>query len=167
MDKLYAMLLLSIVAVSPVWADDDALRSVLDGRYAAMKSAMAAHDGKAIAALLLPDFVSVDASGQSENADQMIQEVNALPKDPNKESKTTLLSVKLSGDKAVVDQRYDMKTTKIAANGSKRNVELITVSTDTWVNSGGNWLLQRTVTNQMDYLVNGHPTVHKVRTSEP
>lgn len=61
---------------------DDPLRSVIEGRYAAMKSAMAARDAKAISELLASDFVSEDVSGQKENAETMIQEVVALPKDP-------------------------------------------------------------------------------------
>ena len=56
----------------------------------------------------------------------MIQEVDGLPKDPSKVSTTTLLSVKVAGNSAVVDQRYDMKTVKTAADGSKANVQLIT-----------------------------------------
>src|SRR5579863_4076640 len=96
-------IIFAILIGAPVWADDDGgLRSVLEARYAAMKAAMATRDGKAISVLFAPDFVSVDVSGESENADQAIQQISALPKDPNKESKTTLLSVKQNGDKAVV-----------------------------------------------------------------
>jgi hypothetical protein len=57
----------------------DSLRPVFEGRYAAMKSAMAVHDGKAISKILAPDFISEDVSGQKENAGTMIQEVLALP----------------------------------------------------------------------------------------
>jgi hypothetical protein len=72
---------------------DDPLRPVLEGRYAAMKSAMAARDSKAISEILAPDFISEDASGQKENADTMIQEVLALPKDSLKVSATTILAI--------------------------------------------------------------------------
>ena len=141
---------------------DDSLRPVFEGRYAAMKSAMAVRDGKAISEMLAPDFISEDASGQKENADTMIQEVLALPKDPLKVSSTTILSIKVSADSATVDQRYDMKTTKAGPDGNKRDVEMIAVSTDTWIKSKDTWLLQRTVTNQMDYSANGKVLVHKV-----
>ena len=141
---------------------DDPLRPVLEGRYTAMKSAMAARDGKAISEILAPDFISEDASGQKENADTMIQGVLALPKDPLKVSNTTILSIKASTESATVDQRYNMKTTKAAPEGNKRDVELIAVSTDTWIKSKDTWLLLRTVTNQMDYFVNGQLLAHKV-----
>ena len=128
-----------------------------------MKTAMAERESKAIAALLAPDFVSIDSSGQSETASQMIQEVDGLPKDPLKVSTTILLSVKVAGNSAVVDQRYDMKTDKTASDGTKTNVQLITLSTDTWVNINGVWLLQKTVTNQLDYCKNGQLVMHKVK----
>jgi len=144
---------------------DDSLHSVFEGRYAAMKAAIAARDGQAISKMLAPDFVSEDASGQTENADDMIREVISLPKDPQKISKTTILSVKAKQNRAVVDQRYDMKTTKSASDGSKRDVKLIAVSTDTLLKSKDGWLLQRIVTNQMDYIVNGKHVIHQIHPS--
>lgn len=141
---------------------DDSLRPVLEGRYASMKSATAVRDGKAISEILAPDFISEDASGQKENAETMIQEVLALPKDPLKVSSTTILSIKVSADSATVDQRYDMKTTKAGPDGNKRDVEMMALSSDTWIKSKDTWLLQKTVTNQMDYSVNGKVLVHKV-----
>jgi hypothetical protein len=142
-----------------VRADDSSVRAALQARYAAMKTAMAERNSKAIAALLAPDFISIDSSGQSENASEMIQEVDGLPKDPSKVSTTTLLSIKVAGNSAVADQRYEMRTIK--ADGSKDSVRLITLSTDTWVNSNGVWLLRKTVTNQLDYYKNGQLVMHK------
>jgi hypothetical protein len=92
----------------------------------------------------------------------MLQDVVALPKDPLKLTNTTILSIKVHEDSAILNQRYDMKTTKTGPDGSKRDVDLISVSTDTWIKSKDTWLLRKTVTNQMDYFVNGKPLVHKV-----
>ena len=102
-----------------------------------------------------------DASGQK-NADTMIQEVLAIPKGPLKVSITTILSIKANAENATVDQRYNMKTTKAGPDGNKRDVELIAVSTDTWIKSKDTWLLRTTVTNQIDYFVNGQMLTHKV-----
>ena len=152
-----------LCVIGPVGArgDDSSVRAALQARYAAMKTAMAERNSKAIAALLAPDFISIDSSGQSENASEMIQEVDGLPKDPSKVSTTTLLSIKVAGNSAVVDQRYEMRTIKTAADGSKDSIRLITLSTDTWVNSNGVWLLQKTVTNQLDYYKNDQLVMHK------
>jgi hypothetical protein len=92
----------------------------------------------------------------------MIQEVLALPQDPLKVSNTTILSIKVNAESATVDQRYDMKTTKAGPDGNKRDVELVAVSTDIWIRSKDTWLLQKTVTNQMNYSANGKLLIHKV-----
>ena len=129
-----------------------------------MKVAMAARDGKAILMLLAPNFSSIDVSGQMESGGQMVGEVAQLPKDPKKVSHTTILSAKVVGTTATINQRYDMKTVKTNPDGTTKNVELVTLSTDTWVKSGDTWLLEKTVTEQMDYFVNGQPVMHKVAT---
>ena len=159
----FVSILFLIPCVNIARADDGDLRAVLQDRYGAMKAAMSARDDKLVSSLLMPDFVSIDVTGQSMGANQMIQETDALPKDPNKTSTTTILSIKRAENDAIVSQRYDMKTVKIAADGSKHDVELITISTDTWVKSNGSWLLQRTETNQLDYYANGQLVTRRVR----
>ncbi len=132
-----------------------------------MKSAMANRDAKEVAALLAANFVSIDVSGDEKTGDQMIESVKALPVNPNRISNTTLVSIESSGNKAVVKQRYDMKTVRVAADGAKQEVELTTLSTDVWILTRGTWFLQQTVTDQMDALVDGKSMVHKVRNSDP
>jgi ketosteroid isomerase-like protein len=169
--KTIRVALLSCCFIILGWAAcqgaDDKLRAILEGRYAAMKSAMANRDANEIAAVLAPDFVSVDVSGNKRTHEEMIESVKALPVDPNKVSNTTLLSIETSGDKAVVKQRYDMKTVKMAADGSKHDFALTTLSTDLWILTTGTWLLQRTATDQVDSVVDGRSIIHKVREVEP
>jgi len=162
--RLGVTLVVAVAGLGPMesaLSADGSLKAVLQSRYAVMKSAMAAHDGTAVDALLAPDFVSIDLMGQSETGAQLIAEVNALKPDPNKESATTLLSVSVSGNSATVKQRYDMKTVKAGEDGVQHNVELITVSTDTWVKPVGQWLIERTVTNEMSYYRDGQLVGHK------
>jgi hypothetical protein len=161
--SLLALYLLVCGSANMVCAQDASLKATLQSRYADLKSAMAARDDKAIAALLSPDFESIDASGQIENTDQMLKEVDALPKDPGRVSTTELFAVTASGNTATVEQKYDMTTMKKSAEGYSRYVELVTLSTDTWVSVNGAWLLQKTVTNQVDYYVDGRRVLHKVR----
>jgi hypothetical protein len=146
---------------------DDKLRTILEGRYAVMRSAMANRDANEFATVLAPDFVSVDVSGNKRTHYEMVESVKSLPVDPNKVSDTTLLSVETSGDKAVVKQRYNMKTAKMASDGSKHDIALTTLSTDVWILTTGTWLLQRTVTDQVDTVVDGRSVIHKVREVEP
>jgi hypothetical protein len=130
----------------------------LEAQYAAMKAAMAARDSNAISALLTPDFVSIDSSNKSEDAARA-----SSPSDPNKVSHTTLTKITSAGDAAVVEQRYEMTTKKSGPDGKMHDIRLITLSTDAWVNLNGSWRLKRTVTDQMDYAINGQTVIHKVR----
>jgi ketosteroid isomerase-like protein len=167
---LVAVLLASLSAVQCVAAEpaaESALKSVLEGRYAALKAAIDARDRQALAALLAPGFASVDVSGKSQTAEQMLTQLAASRKDPNKVSETTLLSVKLNGDVATVSQRYHMTSAKVTSDGSRHPVELVTLSTDTWIRSGDSWLLRQTATDQLDYSVDGKAMPHKVRPPAP
>ena len=106
---------------------------MLQSRYDLMKVAMAAHDEVARAMLLAPNFVSEDVSANLQTASQMIKDVKNLKADPNKSSKTTLVSVdSVTRKRVMVVQRYDMKTVRADPDGSRHTFDLMTVSTDTW-----------------------------------
>jgi hypothetical protein len=131
-----------------------------------MKAAMAARDSKAMAALLTADFRSEDVTGKVQTGNEMVQQVSAMPKDPNRVSETTVLSVRVVGNAATVRQRYHMTTSKTGPDGATHPVELTSVSTDTWVMTEGVWLLRQTVTDQLDYNVDGRVVAHRERGGE-
>jgi hypothetical protein len=81
------------------------LVQAMKGRYSDLKAAMAARDAKAIASLLAPGFVSEDVEGKTQAADSMIREIEALPRDPQRASETTVDSASLSGETVTVGQR--------------------------------------------------------------
>ncbi len=159
-------LVLSVACVSAgsiAGSADDSLRAALQARYADMKAAMAAHDAAALAAILAPDFVSVDVSGQSKGASQVIADVNALKPDPNKTSETILISITPGANAVTVEQRYDMKTVRTAADGTQHPMELVALSTDSWVKPAETWLMQRTVTNELSFFSDGQLVMHKLK----
>ena len=158
--NLNGLMLAVVFLVMPSFALADT-KVDLHSRYDTLKAAMAAHDGAAIQALLTPDFKSIDVTGQTENTAQMIAEVEALKPDPNKTSRTTLLSVAVSGSVANVEQRYEMNTQKVGTDGQIHAVKLTTQSHDIWNMSGANWLISSTQTEQMDYAVDGKVVMHK------
>ena len=155
-----AFVLLSAPAVAQ--ANAPTLKAELSARYADMKSAMASKDESAIRSLLARGFVSVDIGGKSEGAVAMIKEIMALPADPSRQSHTTIVSVRRAGDTAVVEQRYEMTKTAKTADGSDKSVELTTLSRDNWVNDKGVWRIARSVTERLDYSIDGVTAVHKV-----
>jgi hypothetical protein len=139
------------------------LKATLEARYAAMKAAMTTHDGSALSKLLAPDFASVDVSGNAQSADQMIAEVGALKPDPNKTSTTTLTTVSQVGDTATVEQRYEMHTIKAGPDGVSHKIDLVALSTDTWIHPKGVWLLSKTMTDELTYSVDGKIVARKSR----
>jgi len=140
---------------------DDSLRPILQARYDAMKAAMATHDGHAMSSILAPDFTSVDVSGQSETGAQMIAEVDGLKHDASKVSTTTLMAISVEANRAIVQQRYDMKTAEIGDDGARHSIELIARSTDTWIKSGDTWLLERTLTDELSSFKDGDLVAHR------
>jgi hypothetical protein len=69
--------------------------------------------------------VSVDVSGQSKSASQVIADVAAMKPDPNRSSEITLLSITPGANAVTVEQRYHMKTVAAAADGTQHGVELV------------------------------------------
>jgi len=124
-------------------------KAVFQERYAAMKAAMASRSEGAIAALLAPGFVSEDARGKLSNAGEMIRQVVALPRDPDRKSATRVVSVEVVGDTATVEQTYD-------ASNPKKDFSLRAKSTDTWQRVRGQWLLKKSVTMELDVTSDGH-----------
>jgi hypothetical protein len=159
------------VAVSFFWfanpampaAPDITCKAPLEARYAAMKVAMAAHDGAGLRAILAPGFASIDVNGQRQSANQMIAEVSTIPPDPHKTSATAVLSCSGSAKGLTVKQRYDMKTVRPGPDGAPHKVELVSLSTDTWVKPGAVWLMERTITDDMTLYRDGKLAAHRAR----
>jgi hypothetical protein len=155
---------LALLVSLAIWAQSpDTAKKTFQAKYAAMKSAMASRDKGSIMALLAPGFESVDVDGTVSDAESMAREVSALPQDPNKVSETDVSSVEQVDGTAVVKQRYHMTTTRTAKDGTQQAIDLVAGSTDTWVSLKGEWLLRRTVTETLDYRVNGKLIAHKQR----
>ena len=155
--------LLTGFGMAQALADSNDLRTAIEARYSEMKAAMASHDSKALGAILAQNFVSIDTSDKSETGDAMIAAVNSIPTDPNKISKTTLLSVQRNDAGAEVEQRYEMNTHKSGNDGAEHTVRLETISTDTWILAQGQWRIQRSITNKLDYYIDGKLAAHKER----
>jgi ketosteroid isomerase-like protein len=155
-------LVLSVACVSAGSADDS-LRAALQSRYADLKAATAARDAAALAAIFAPDFVSVEVSGRSRGASQVIADLNAVKPDPNKTSETTLITITPGASAVTVEQRFDMKSVMTAADGTQHNIELVALSTDSWIRPADVWLIQRTVTNELSFFNDGQLVMHEVK----
>ena len=137
----FAIVAAQAVAAAP--ADDQ--RASFEARYLSLRTAMDSRDPQAIAALLTPDFTSVDVDGASSDLPAMLAELKLLPRPTaGVVRKTTVLAVRPTGDGADVDQQYER--TDPSGGTIPR---LVTRSTDHWVGSGDHWRLQRTATTDV------------------
>jgi hypothetical protein len=74
-----------------------------------------------------------------------------------------LVSVDSATTSVTVVQRYDMKTIRTDPDSTPHNVELVTVSTDTWVKPANVWLIDKTVTDELSYFKDGKLVAHQVK----
>jgi ketosteroid isomerase-like protein len=142
-----------LLSERPALPSDHALRPALDERYAVMRRAMAARDRDAILALLTDDFVSEDLEGRVTTGPAMADAVTALDIDRSQRTAvTTLTSIAVVGDEAVVQQRSYMSTTERKPNLPEA---LWTESYDRWRRAGDTWLLARSTTEKREIVKNG------------
>lgn len=128
---------------------DHPLRATLDARYEALRKAMTESDPIAIAAILTPDFQSVDVRGNATTSNKMIDSVLALKIDRSKRTATTtLVSIVERDGAAIVIQHYRMVSAADAPKSMPR--ELQSLSRDTWEKRHGEWLCKRTETLELE-----------------
>jgi len=129
--------------------------SEFDACYMALRIAMDSRDPTAIRAMLTDDFRSVDISGKSEMADEMIGQLAAVPFDPSRPRKTTVISVAKNGPLSQVVQGYATRLKKIGSDGAIHELSINARSNDTWRQVAGKWLLAKTVTRAMSVTLDG------------
>jgi hypothetical protein len=130
--------------------------------YAAIHVTNERKDRVGYASFLAPDFASEDTSGHVASKEDALAALEALSPDPIRKSHTTVLSVHSDGQTAAVTQRFRMTTKRPATGGRVESVELDALSDDTWVKTGSGWKISRTVTRQVDFIVDGRTVMHKV-----
>jgi ketosteroid isomerase-like protein len=139
----------------------------IEARYAQLKVAMAARDAPAIKALLAPKFQSTDVRGDTSDADEMIYDLARFPPNPDRKSETTVKSLTVKGDTALVEQQYDAKMPRQGPDGAPHSMEIIALSDDSWVQSPGGWLLASTVTKDMTIMHDGTVMRHMAKGDAP
>lgn len=142
-----AMVTTSALMVSaPVLAD---AKADIEARYAGLKVAMDDRDDKAIKKFLTKDFQSVDISGETADADDMITRLAMIPVDPSIKSTSTVESVTVEGTTAKAVTTRGMQMERQGQDGKTHQGEFIQSSNDTWVQQGTTWLLKSTEVQQV------------------
>jgi hypothetical protein len=154
------------VACLTAHAADDALATTATfaALYAKFNAAMNAKNVAEVGAMLAPDFGGEDIAAKPRSAAKLLDEISALPDDGNRKIDGAIVSLTLDGATAHVVQRLLVTTSK-SLLGKKLTFELVATSDDTWIRSGGGWLLSRSMARRMEYLANG--SVMSTKTNPP
>lgn len=120
--------------------------------YNRLIAAARAHNDLAVTAYLTPDFVGTDASGRSKNARQMLSGIDSRANGGFEI--TTVRSARTSGKRILVDLK-SLKGTETIVGGKTRVIETNSFFSDTWIDSDGAWLLQRSRLYKLDTYVDG------------
>ena len=132
-------------------------------RYAQLRTAMESRDAKAIKALLAPKFQSIDVRGEASDADEMIDDLGRLPPSGDRKSETTLKTVTVTSDTAMIEESRDIKLSHVGQDGTTHAIEFVTVSDDSWVQSPSGWLLASTTAKEMTMMRDGTVLRHIVK----
>ena len=145
-------LALCSLSIKGALADD--LLNAMQTRYDDLHVAILGHDDKTIATTIDPDYQEVDTSGKTKSRDQWIAEINSIPKDIKKVTKTTVLSAFQEGETITVKQHYEMSTKKYI-QGATRALDVEAFSTDTWVVKDEKFILKRSATDEISVKIDG------------
>ena len=143
----------AVIAISIVGsaAAQDA-KALFEGRYAELSAATKAKDTVALGKLMTPDFVMSDIQGTDHTAAQMHEALGKMPAGGSAVSpKITIISAQITGATAQVDQQMEMHMERPGPDGTPMKLDVTVLTADTWVQSGGAWLLKSS--NQKDISV--------------
>ena len=154
--------LVLIAGMSPAFAKVTNVRHDIEARYAAILTAAKAKNWDELRAILAPDYRSLDIDGQGISRDTEIAQDQEAPDVSNERSRIDILSLKLDGDRAEVEQAFSSHFTEQGDDGKAHRIAVVALSSDIWRKTDGKWLCVQTVTTQSFVTVDGQPAAHDV-----
>ena len=154
--------LVLIAGMSPAFAKVTNVRHDIEARYAAILTAAKAKHWDELRAILAPDYRSLDIDGQGISRDTEIAQDMDSPAVANERSRIDILSLKLDGDRAEVEQAFSSHFTEQGDDGKAHRIVVVALSSDIWRKTDGKWLCVQTVTTQSFVTVDGQPAAHDV-----
>lgn len=159
---LIAAAAMTLIA-SPVLAQDDA-KAQFQARYVALRAAMEAHDAAAVGKVFAPGYTMTDIRGEVHDGAEVLDRLAKLAgksADPSRRAATTVLSASIIGDTATVEQQLSAGGKRAGDDGQEHTMEVIAISSDTWVRQGGTWRLQKSVQKDMTIKRDGEVFFHQ------
>lgn len=149
---------LAAKAPPPVGQSD--ARTQLQASYTKLEAAMESRSPTRIKAMLAPGFRSTLLSGKSIDADAMIAQLQRVPTDPNRETKTTIDNLTVSGNQAHVQQTMTATAKVKGKSGAAHVMKLIAAADDTWEHTPEGWRLKTTTSKDMTVTQDGKIVRH-------
>ena len=143
----------AIIAVSIVGsASAQDAKTVFEGRYAELSAATKAKDTVALGKLMTPDFIMTDIQGTDHTAAEMREAMGKMPgAGAAVTPKVTIVSAQITGTTAQVEQQMEAHMERAGPDGTPMQLDITVLTADTWVQTGGAWLLKSS--NQKDISV--------------
>ena len=143
----------AIIAVSIAGsASAQDAKALFEGRYAELSAATTAKDTVALGKLMTPDFVMTDIQGTDHTAAEMHEAMGKMPGAATAVTpKVTIVSAQITGTTAQVEQQMEAHMERAGPDGMPMKLDITVLTADTWVQTGGVWLLKSS--NQKDVSV--------------
>ena len=156
----------AMIAVSFVGsASAQDAKAVFAGRYAELSAARQAKDPAALGKLMTPDFVMTDIQGTDHTAAELQAAMGRLPGGVGGAvtPKITIVSAQITGISAQIEQQMEIHMERAGPDGSPMKLDVTVQTSDSWVQSGGAWLLR--ASNQTDVSVakDGEVVFHQAK----
>jgi ketosteroid isomerase-like protein len=138
-------------------------KTVFEARYAELTAATLAKDAVALAKLTTPDFTMTDIQGNEHTATEMREAMDKRPAGAGPSPKVTIMSAQISGATAKVEQQMELHMDRPGPDGTPVKLDVTVLTDDTWVQSGGAWLLQSSDQKDVSVAKDGDVVFHQAK----
>ena len=156
---------IAVSLASAAYAQD--AKAVFEARYAELTAATLAKDPVALGKLTAPDFVMIDIQGNEHNAAEMREAMDKRPTPAGAGAgaapKITIVSAQISGTSAKVQQQMEIHMDRPGPDGKPAKIDVTVLTDDTWVQSGGAWLLQTSEQKDVSVAKDGDVVFHQAK----
>ena len=158
---------IAVSMASAAYAQD--AKAVFEARYAEMSAAMQAKDMAAVDKMMTPDFSMIDIQGTAHTAAEMREMMGKRPGSagapgaPVPAPKITITSAQISGTSAKVAQQTEVHVDRPGPDGTPMKLDVTVLTEDTWVQTGGAWLLQSSDQKDVSVAKDGDVVFHQAK----
>ena len=182
-DFVRSALMAATIGIAVPALAQDGTKAQFEARYAELRAAMQARDEAALSAILTPDYTMNDVQGETRTRADLLQRggrmggrgpggggrpEGAPPADgkrpdgpppgaprPERKMEQIVLSAKVTGEVATVDQQLSMSGSREGDDGKPHTMQMTMKATDVWVRQNGMWMLKASNQTEMSMVRDG------------